>query len=53
MTGWMGKTEEGLYKGQRVAKATNADAVLAEIDFERRQVERKLYQQPPLTSNER
>lgn len=31
---------------ERVAKATNADAVLAEINFERRQVERKLYQQP-------
>ena len=37
---------------ERVARATNADAVLAEIEFERKQVERKLYQQPPLTSNE-
>lgn len=34
---------------ERVAKSTNADAVLTEIEFERRQVERKLYQQPPLT----
>lgn len=38
---------------ERVAKATNADAVLEEIEFERKQVERKLYQQPPLTSNEK
>lgn len=38
---------------ERVAKATNAEAVLEEIEFERKQVERKLYQQPPLTSNEK
>ncbi|MCI9439833.1 MAG: hypothetical protein HFH15_01090 [Ruminococcus sp.] len=38
---------------ERVAKATNADAVLEEIEFERKQVERKLYQQPPLISNEK
>ena len=38
---------------ERVAKATNADALLEEIEFERKQVERKLYQQPPLISNEK
>lgn len=38
---------------ERVAKATNADAVLEEIEFERKQVERKLYQQLPLISNEK
>ncbi|MCM1134526.1 MAG: hypothetical protein NC400_03025 [Clostridium sp.] len=38
---------EGL---ERVAKAENAEAVIKEIAFERRQIERKLYQRPPLTS---
>lgn len=34
---------------ERVAKRGDCDAVLEEIEFERKQVERKLYQQPPLT----
>ena len=33
---------------ERVAKKTNATEVLAEIEIKRKQVERKLYQQPPL-----
>lgn len=33
---------------ERVAKKENAEAVLKEIEFERRQIERKLYQQPPI-----
>lgn len=33
---------------ERVAKNEKAEAVLKEIEFERRQIERKLYQQPPL-----
>lgn len=33
---------------ERVAKSEKAEAVLKEIEFERRQIERKLYQQPPL-----
>ena len=37
---------------ERVAKATNADTVLKEIEFERKQIERKLYQKPPLTSEQ-
>ncbi len=36
---------------ERVAKRTNAQEVLAEIDIKRRQIERKLYQKPPLTGN--
>ena len=35
---------------ERVAKKENAEAVLKEIEFERRQIERKLYQQPPIKS---
>ncbi len=35
---------------ERVAKAENSEAVLQEIAFERRQIERKLYQKPPLIS---
>lgn len=33
---------------ERVAKAEKSEAVLQEIEFERRQIERKLYQKPPL-----
>lgn len=33
---------------ERVAKKTNATEVLAEIEIKKKQVERKLYQQPPL-----
>ncbi len=33
---------------ERVAKQTNASEVLDEIAIKRRQIERKLYQQPPL-----
>lgn len=33
---------------ERVAKAEKAEAVLKEIAFERQQIERKLYQQPPV-----
>ncbi len=36
---------------ERVAKRTNAQEVLAEIDIKRRQIERKLYQKPPLTGS--
>ena len=36
---------------ERGAKRTNAQEVLAEIDIKRRQIERKLYQKPPLTGN--
>ncbi len=35
---------------ERVARNENAEAVLREIEFERRQIERKLYQKPPLIS---
>lgn len=35
---------------ERVAQAENSEAVLQEIAFERRQIERKLYQKPPLIS---
>lgn len=33
---------------ERVAQTEKAEAVLREIAFERKQIERKLYQQPPL-----
>lgn len=33
---------------EHVAKIANCDPVLEQIEIERRQVERKLYQQPPL-----
>ena len=35
---------------ERVAKQTNATEVLDEIAIKRKQIERKLYQQPPLKS---
>ena len=35
---------------ERVAKAADDDMVLKEIEFERKQIERKLYQKPPLIS---
>ncbi len=35
---------------ERVAKKTNAEEVLEEIEIKRKQIERKLYQKPPLTS---
>lgn len=35
---------------ERVAQAENSEAVLQEIAFERRQIERKLYQKPPFIS---
>lgn len=35
---------------ERVARNENAEGVLKEIEFERRQIERKLYQKPPLVS---
>ena len=35
---------------ERVAMEEKAEAVLKEIEFERRQIERKLYQKPPLIS---
>lgn len=35
---------------ERVAKKENAEEVIKEIEFERRQIERKLYQNPPLKS---
>lgn len=35
---------------ERVAKSENAEKVLKEIEFERKQIERKLYQKPPLVS---
>jgi hypothetical protein len=35
---------------ERVAKRENAEEVVKEIGFERRQIERKPYQQPPLKS---
>lgn len=34
---------------ERVAKKVNCKEVLDEIDFERKQINRKLYQKPPLT----
>lgn len=33
---------------ERIAKKTGAQEVLDEIAYQRRQIERKLYQQPPL-----
>lgn len=33
---------------ERVAKEEKAEAVIKEIEFERRQIERKLYQRAPL-----
>ena len=33
---------------ERVAKKENAVETLAEIDFEKQQINRKLYQQPPI-----
>lgn len=35
---------------ERVAQAEKAEAVIKEIEFERRQIERKLYQKLPLVS---
>lgn len=35
---------------ERVAKNENAEAVIKEFGFERRQIERKLYQKPPLVN---
>lgn len=37
---------------ERVAKRKDQDAVLEEIEFERKQIERKLYQKPPLLGND-
>ena len=37
---------------ERVAKAADDDMVLKEIEFERKQIERKLYQKPPLISED-
>lgn len=37
---------------ERVAKRGDQDAVLEEIEFERKQIERKLYQKPPLFGND-
>ena len=37
---------------ERVAKKTNDELVLQEIEFERKQIERKLYQQPSLMQRE-
>lgn len=36
---------------ERVAKKVNCKEVLEEIDFKRKQINRKLYQKPPLTEN--
>lgn len=36
---------------ERVAKKTNATEVLQEIEYERKQIERKLYQHPPVIDN--
>lgn len=33
---------------ERVLKRGDLDAALEELEFERKQIERKLYQQPPL-----
>ena len=35
---------------ERVAKQTDDKLILQEIEFERKQIERKLYQKPPLIS---
>ncbi len=37
---------------ERVAAAEKSEGVLKEIAFERKQIERKLYQQPPLVKQE-
>ncbi len=37
---------------ERAAKKANCKEVLEEIEFKRRQINRKLYQKPPLTENE-
>ena len=37
---------------ERVAAAEKSEGVLTEIAFERKQIERKLYQQPPLVKQE-
>lgn len=36
---------------ERVAKKADCQSVLDEIDFERAQINRKLYQKPPLSDN--
>lgn len=36
---------------ERVAKKTNATEVLQEIEYERKQIERKLYQNPLVIDN--
>ncbi|MEZ3434755.1 MAG: hypothetical protein K1W34_09100 [Lachnospiraceae bacterium] len=36
---------------ERVAKKANCEPVLQEIEFERKLIERKLYQRPPLIDN--
>lgn len=37
---------------ERVAKKTDAKEVLDEIEYQRKKIERKLYQQPPLIQKE-
>lgn len=37
---------------ERIEAVTNDEAVLKQIAIERRQIERKLYQSPPLTKEE-
>ena len=37
---------------ERVARRTNATEVLEEIEFERSQINRKLYQKPPLIDDD-
>ncbi len=36
---------------ERIAKKIDAQPVLDEIAYKRKQIERKLYQKPPLTEN--
>lgn len=36
---------------ERVAKRVDCKEILEEIEFERSQINRKLYQKPPLTEN--
>ena len=36
---------------ERVAKKVNCQEVLEEIEFKRKQIERKLYQKPPMIGN--
>ncbi|RKI43939.1 hypothetical protein D7V86_02150 [bacterium D16-51] len=38
---------------ERVAKRENCEPVLQEIEFERKLIERKLYQKPPLADSEK